>query len=189
MLIPLLFVVLLGCSKKSSTEDPVVVPDLFPLKTGNTWTYKTTRMDTVISSHFNKVIGDTIILGETWSRVSYDDALVSIMKNKSDGLWFMNPTKSTSGIAILYYKYPVPAGTQYVTTDGVNVTVVSVNETVTVPMGTFSCYHYTMTYPNSEVYQEYYCPGKGLVRMDKFAVNGGISVLKEKVELVSAVLY
>lgn len=189
LLIPLLLITLVACKKSDSTEDPASVPSLFPLKIGNTWNFKSTKMDTVITNHFNKVIKDTTLLDETWAVLTYDNAVNSILKNKLDGLWFVIPTKSTSGnTAILYYKYPVASGTQYMTPDSVNVTVVSTNESVTVPMGTFACYHYTMRYANKEVYQEYFCPGTGLVKIEKFYVNGAITVLKEKVELVSAVL-
>lgn len=186
----LLLAVVAGCSKSDDNQDqPPATPSLIPLQIGNNWNYRSTMQDTVITTHFNTVIGDTSIRDEDWFIMTYDNQVSVLLNNRSDGLWFWNNSKSTMGTSILYYRYPVPAGTEYYTTDSVFVSVVSVNESVTVPMGTFSCYHYTMKYPGNAVYQEYYCPGTGLIKLEKYYVDGSIIILKDKVELLSAVLY
>ncbi len=116
----LLLAVVAGCSKSDDNQDqPPATPSLIPLQIGNTWYYRETLQvaDTLITERMQKVVGDTSIRDEDWFVLSYDNQHQTLMNNRSDGLWLYQDWKSTMGTSILYYRYPVPAGTEYYTTD------------------------------------------------------------------------
>ncbi|MCX6271486.1 MAG: hypothetical protein NTU44_09755 [Bacteroidetes bacterium] len=161
---------LMGVSCKKDKDESNKT--LFPLKVGNVWNFRELMNDSVIGTHFNKVLKDTnMFSNEQWFVVTYDNTTNLYMKIKNDGLWFaMNDTNMVLK-PVLFYKYPATINEQYQPTSGVTVTVLSTSVNVTVPAGTFNCYEYEVVYGIDAVYDEYYCPGVGLVKI----ANNGIA--------------
>ena len=174
-----------GCS---SSNEPSVM-ELFPLKVGNTWTFNFTDEDNVTTEVVNTVKNEiTILQNEKWFVLDYDNELQSVCKNKSDGFWFADyNTESKIYTPELVYKYPASTGNQYETNSGIKVKVVSINEKITVPFGTFDCYHYEIDYGDDMVTDEYFAPNVGLIKLVSYAVEAGQKIKKSTTELKSFV--
>jgi hypothetical protein len=175
-----------GCSKKTDPPTPAI-KEIFPLKVGNTWTFKSVRSDSSQSFHVNEVIRDTLCDAQTWYILTYDTDIRTICKNTAEGWWFLyaeNPL--LPGTAALYYRYPATLNAQYMTADSSLVTVVGLNESVTVASGTFSCYHYHMIhYRENYECEEFFAPGTGFIKHIVYEPGTGIARVYETTTLVS----
>lgn len=178
----------IGCKKENQATPQTLT--IFPLKTGNTWSFQFVRNDSVKSNHVNEVIGDTLIGGQTWFILTYDTSVRTVCKNTTEGWWFMNyPAPTKPGTPALYYRYPAQVNDQYMTIDSSLVTVVSTSEKVTVAAGTFTCYHYHMIhYLESYECEEFFSPGTGLIKHVVYEPNTGTSSVKETATLISCKL-
>ncbi len=157
------FILLLSISSCKKENNPVMPePEqrqvLMPLSIGNIWIIKVSFLDTlgnVTSTQFDtmKVLRDTTIEGKQWYITNWD-----IYRNEPDGLyiWLTKPH--------LIYKYPANAGDTY-RTGSATVKIVSTNENHSVPYGTLKCYHYQLTYDNTNGYKQnnFTSPGVGYV--------------------------
>jgi len=190
-LIWLISILLMGIVSCKKSETPIVtVLEIFPLKIGNNWQFQTTLFDTIVTFHVNTVVKDTMLsTNNSWFVLTYDTNTRLVCKNRPDGCWFWvtNPV-FPQGIEVLYYRYPANVSDRYQTTDGIVVLVAGINVTVTVPAGTFGCYQYNTTYPSGDMYMEYYAPGIGLVRLDRYILSNGIKNIIESTELISYTL-
>jgi len=172
-----------GCKDDESPTSVQPRPDVIvPLTVNNQWTYRRTFFDstgtvTSVDTFMNYVRRDTIIQGETWASTSYWGSC----RNNSDGYWFyyLQP--------VLQYKYPAAAGDFFMLQQD-TVRVVSTNQQVTVPFGTFACYDYQRTFFGLP-YHSLVCPKLGLVR-DEWVVrvNGGSPYVSARVELIGCVI-
>ena len=144
-----------GCSQPTP---PASAPAIFPLTEGNTWVYQISEFDSTNTVQWNTFdtvsIGGTITFGsETWHEVIHtmpNTGFTEYYIAKNEGLW------QKTSIPLVYhtnliYKYPATVN------DTFNVTlqtwpasdptrlyteVISVNENLVVPLGSFSCVHY-----------------------------------------------
>lgn len=174
------FIFLLGC-KDNTVSNENVNKDLIPTKVGNKWNYETTSHEGTRTYHFNEITRDTTLANnEKWFVLSYDDIINSYFLNKEDGLWFL----SEAGTPILYYKNPAQAGNTYQTIDSTFIRVVSVNQPVLVKAGTFNCIHYD-TRNSKYLFDEYWAPGVGLVKLTTYPLNSNKQVILENTELIS----
>jgi len=190
--IPLLLTIPLllayACHKENDSS-PIPL-EIFPLKIGYHWVFRTTLADSTKFNHVNDVLKDTLINSEQWFILTYDTVIRTICRNTSQGWWYIFNGKSLSiGKPDLYWKYPTHVNDQYLTADSSLVTVVSINEIVTVPAGSFQCYHYHMIhYKESYECEEYLAPGFGLVKHTVYVPGSGNSKISEVTELLSYVL-
>lgn len=125
------------CKKDENPTNNVILGSIMPLKVGNTWTFRVSIYDTngVPFSSSDEVLSitrDTTIGNEKWFRFGS-----SWVTNRSDGLWRL----TNSGTAYLVFKYPAKVNDTY-SSDGEQVVVTSINQTVSVLHGQYSCYAY-----------------------------------------------
>jgi len=184
LLFPALLV-MAGCKKNETSYEPVKSPEIFPLSIGYHWNFTTTTSDKVKTTHVNDVINDTLIDGEKWFVLTYDHSIRTICRNNSSGWWFMYQSVLLSPVTpSLYYRYPASVNEVYMTLDSTKVTVLSVNDIVTVPAGKFTCYRYHMIhYREGYECDEYLSPGTGLVLHVIYAPGIGTTKVAEVTEL------
>ena len=169
-----------GCSERSVSEPdntekqtPVV-----PLSVGNYWNYNTKDSIHSTGQVFNYntffcVYGDTVINNERWYLWGpYEKSDVWYI-NKQYGLISLSIFKSGDETSIRIdttFKYPVILGDKYK-----NLEVLSVNEKVAVPVGTFSCIHfrYTIIGNPSDIIDEYFAPGIGRIKTVSNSILNG----------------
>jgi hypothetical protein len=185
LVIPI-FLMIAGCSKNETT-DPITSPEIFPLKTGNHWVYRTTTNDTVTATHVNDVIKDTLCNGEPWFVLTYDNSVRTVCRNNTAGWWFQyQATPHSPETPSLYYRYPASVNEVYMTLDSTKVTVLSVSDIVTVPAGKFTCYRYHLIhYREGFECDEYLSPGTGLIWHVVYSPGSGITKVAEVTELMS----
>jgi hypothetical protein len=190
-----LLLVFAACSEGDNPVNVPAAPDvIMPLGIGSQWAYQrsnydadgTIRVRDTISTY---ILGDTLIDSERWFVYGVASPAGEFFTNKADGLWYRQKNVSTPG---LYAKYPAQDGDIFIERNGDTVHVVSTNQAVEVPDGTFLCYEYMQPprfYAGQTVrfrYRYDYCPGIGLIRMQQFIIYGiNPEYLRYSLELLS----
>jgi len=190
LLFSAVLIMVAGCCKKEDPYTPVQ-PEIFPLKLGNHWLFKTTGSNSSVTIHVNDVTKDTTYNSEQWYILTYDTVIQTVCKNNSAGWWFLYyPDLISPPVPALYYHYPAAVNEQYMTADSSRVTVMSISDLVTVPAGKFTCYRYHMIhYREGYECDEYLAPGVGLVFHIVYAHGSGTSSIAEVTELQSYFLH
>ena len=193
----ILFGFFLGCSDSSTEPETqkVTIDSLFPLKIGNSWSVqvkeysKSTGMLSGTDTTDILVTGNTTFKGLSAFSATFDGDPGVIYKSGND-LYFVD---MPSGFQQLVARYPMTIGQ----TDKVIDTLVddtrtrvffkllSSNESVTVPAGTFSTYHFQEIDLSGKaepldtlgITNTYFTPGTGFIRQTIFEPGEG-SVLK-----------
>ena len=161
-----------SCSKKDS--NPVTTNNsttIFALVIGNQWIYQNYTYDSasgtliLAARDTAKITRDTLIQGEKW----FTSGNGSYSANRSDGNWEYD---TISGMQ-LNFKYPAQVNDSYKViifdsgghgSDTEKVKVLSINQSVTVPAGTFSCVTYQWSNPTGDAIATFqFAPGIGLV--------------------------
>ncbi|MES2765302.1 MAG: hypothetical protein V4642_05510 [Bacteroidota bacterium] len=160
--------VLAGC--KSSTTEPDTTPKtIMPLKTGNSWVYKSytiepnTGLKIDTKRDFTTTVGaETLVNGEKWFSISNfimpnnDEVMVQL---KADGLWL-----TVDDLPGLLFKYPAQLNSTF-TNPGGMVTVVSTSAKVESGGKNYTCYHYKIQEEVADSDINFYvAPGIGLVK-------------------------
>lgn len=177
---------LAACSNNNDTSGNGSKMDvIMPLAIGNSWTYEVQPADSAdgVPMFTDSVIGFDTINGVQWALVQRSSLASSFFyRDASDGLHKVE-TYDTAGIFDnLLAKYPAQTGDSYtdslwifyhnggdtnwkVMPGSATTTVLSINESVSVPAGTFHALKYeylpSLSYP-----EQYYVPGIGMVEMD-----------------------
>ncbi|MBI2571130.1 MAG: hypothetical protein HYV63_29340 [Candidatus Schekmanbacteria bacterium] len=143
---------------RTRTPTPTPKPPskpIFPLSTGNTWKYS----EPLVGEFTSTVIGTYQTGGKTVFRVhsslSSDDGL---LRNESDGTYSYGSVGDPWSTGELWLKYPTSPGESW-NFAGTEVSVVSVDTSVDVPAGTFTC----VVYQTGNLLL-YFAPGVGMVR-------------------------
>lgn len=168
-----IFLLLIGCKDDNIiVNPPSEIPEIVPLKVGNTWSYQTTVYDTsgnIVSTTVDSfsVIADTIINGQ--KRFIFSTGV--IRWNNVFGFWItMSPD------SVLFFKYPANVGDEY----GYGLKVICKDSTIVVPGGAFKCYGYSVN-----VAIDYVSPGVGLVKEEWYKDKlSGDKYLYQKQELL-----
>jgi hypothetical protein len=129
-------------TEENSLVGPISSPGIVPLSVGNKWIRSIELYDTsgnVFSTWIDSIIvtRDTIAEGSRWFMLKMG-GLEYPMVNRSNGLWCLNG----GGIAFMWYKFPAVVGDSFLVGDPIPMRVRSVDTTITVPQGAFSCYSY-----------------------------------------------
>ena len=169
--------------------------DILPLGVNNAWNFIGTHYDSLGSiiatgSISSNILSDTVIQGTTWyfhNSTILDPSV--LFAEKADGLWGLS-LSPTQGFSALFLKYPAIANETYPSlhfdTDTSLVVVISTNQAITVPAGTFSCHHYHLSLLGSDIADFYLSPGTGWVRVEIYGKKpNGQSYLSGKLELSS----
>jgi hypothetical protein len=141
-----------------------IMVSLIPLKIGNTW-FATDKYDTngVFKSSMEgayKIIKDSLFKGKKWAVMDEYELVTgpgtngALVRNDTDGIHIMDEMRNGDLLNTLWFKYPCKAGDEFanfsstyndlgdIETDDYVTKVISINESVTVPAGTFKCIHY-----------------------------------------------
>jgi hypothetical protein len=155
----------LTTSGTTSTETQKTGP--FPLKVGNTWTYKISSFDAEGKSLGTSgqviyhVTLDTTVLGEKWY----------YLESNGGGLFYFNRTNGVwnfvKGTMQPFFKYPSTKNAWYSTNLGYMI-ILSTDTNLTVPKGTFSCYQYRLV-QSTPMFDYYFATGVGIVGIDFFS--------------------
>jgi hypothetical protein len=170
-----------------STPQPIDSGFILPLSVGNEWNYKDTGFDfdgtikfpEIDFSYNLRIKKDTVIGGNLWSQIvslpeSNDAGFREWLSNRQNGLWEGYP-QSGDSLTWLRLPYPAEAGTK-ATARYDEWWVVSNNVMVTVPAGTFRCYHYKVKSLGNWSYgiinDYFYSPNIGLIRINGYTHTG-----------------
>ncbi len=148
ILLPLAFAFLLSACKKddnnSTTNPNNTTTTTSTIKVGSKWTFKRTDYDdqtgtNVISTtnYTLTVIRDSTINNEKWMILQHSNGQYGLVKFATDGMYIM----SSSG-ARLKYKKSAAVNDTWTDESDQTCKVVSTNQTVTVPKGTFNNAYY-----------------------------------------------
>ncbi|HVN48680.1 MAG TPA: hypothetical protein VMU30_07650 [Bacteroidota bacterium] len=160
----LLFRLQLNCGKGNDEVSDLggVSSPIFPLKVGNTWTYRAnyyTKSGTLLFNETNtqSIIGEKMLNGEKLFLMVSDFWSDQFLIARNNGIYVYYPDLK---MAALKFKYPSTAGEQYssgydfwnddtVHLEQYQTTVDSVNEIVSVPQGSYQCYKYIIPTVNA----------------------------------------
>jgi len=175
LLILLLSILILSCSE--STEPDSSTFSFIPLTIGNKWEYKVTDFDST-GNVINQIYGtrtifeDTVVKGITWYAYT-GDFRGNWNTNKSDGYWVFvegDSGQSINDTSWIEYKFPTQVGEVYGNPD-YPTEVVSTNEIISVPAGSFRTIHYRIQLDDIIFYNflgvsfdSYVCPGLGIIK-------------------------
>lgn len=175
----------------NSSNDSSVIMDL---KVGNQWAYEFKAFDSVGTVQFTdtlvyKIVRDTTINSIKWFFIGNDSYAIELLTNKSDGLWYMRI--SDDGIpgqsAVLIAKYPGSVNDSWLTTDSSTAKLIAKEVGVSIPLGNFSCYHYSITEKHAQYSSQsvYFPIGKTYIRNDRFyKIGSGQVYLESRSELI-----
>jgi hypothetical protein len=161
---------IIGCTKKDDSS--IVAPPAvqltgpFPLAVGSSWTYRLTFYHPDGSTQGGtgtvvyQVTKDTIVYGEKWSYLESGTSGLYYL-NRNNGVWNV-----LNGSMKNFFKYPATARDRYFTNLG-SMSVRSIDTTITVPKGTFSCYEYSLS-QSVPMADYYFLPGTGIIRIDLY---------------------
>ena len=184
-----LFVILFAISCKK--DDPSPTPTTGDIKIGTAWVYKSTQFDetgTVLSSSsFTLTItSQETLLGETWW-VATSGGATTYIRKAADGYYTI-----ANGISQLNFKVPAALNDTWRTTyssaasDYSDFRVMAVNQNVTVPMGTISCYYAEGNDSNSLEDKIWYNAANILVKQEQYDESStGTMYMDSSLELVS----
>ena len=176
-----LLVLVSGCGSENLTvTNPTPVPKIWPLKVGNQWTLENRVTDSLgdlvrVDTSVVLIAKDTVIQQETWYIPTVNgvrDPDMNLVTNRNSGLW------QGGSNGYLLFKYPAKAGDTYVIPMG-KATVLSVNDTMQVPVGTFICHTYKWVGDgevNRAFQWQYFAPGVGWVASVEFYKTPGGTV-------------
>ncbi len=191
---------IVSCSD-NSTEPKEADKQIFPTALNNYWDYDDIEYDeegNVIdeSSYRISLPMDTVVNNIRYFGLAYDNELESAVRNKEDGLYMLSHIDQENNIyENLIFKYPAQTGEVFYAGQDDSVTVVSVNVSVTVPAGTFKCYHYRQIreYPDEEfpemgeryIEDIYACPRLGIVKIEVKASYYSGEFIEHEVEVLT----
>ncbi len=181
----------------NSTARAITPTYIVPLAVGNQWTTRASSRNAegkLISSGIqtSRIISDTTIDGERWfveEFSSSDDnpSRTGLCTNRSDGFYILR-----SGAPLLSVKYPVSVGDRYQGFGG-DAKVLSTNEKISVPKGTFVCYQYSVSLRGPAMARATICysPGVGLVSTEAvtLAANNVSTSSTYTVELLDYIIH
>lgn len=187
----------------SPTNDTREGDVILPLAVGNQWGFVDTQFDsagTVVSTEVAvfSIWDDTTISDENWYRANMIKGGQTwdwgIYTNRSTGLWMQEASGEGQPPqpVELFLKYPATVGDEYFADEdhGI-VTVVSIDTTITVPQGTYSCvlYRYRDADDRELEGDLYCCPDVGRIRTDYYNKTGqGVYFVEDRRELQTLLL-
>jgi hypothetical protein len=148
VLVPLILLLTVG----SCGDNPVFIEGVdgfYPLAVGNTWKFAQSpwlfvgQPDSTFTEY---VVGDTVVNSRKFSRLksTLAHATDQLLSRSEDGLVILRPGQA---VPELLYKFPGKIGDSYAILAGLDtITIVGTAETVTSPLGTFTCMVYQRKY-------------------------------------------
>ena len=181
------FSLLLSCNKNPIAPNTIRTI-LIPLAVGNEWDMVRTGFDsigTVTSTEAESILikADTTIAGQHWFYRDYGIYYFAYQNTETGVLTrLISPYADTN--ALIYFKYPTQVGDTYghpwviespdhasMTDTAEQTTVLSTDEVITVPAGTFHCIKYhtiLLPFGSNFYFDEYVSPNYGWIRTDEY---------------------
>lgn len=205
--IVLISVVLVLVFSSCKYDDNIITPpkrssknEIVPLSVGNYWKYKFTDYESsnpTIRYSEEHITQDTIIDFQEYfvlEQVGFDNKMFSFNDNSG---YNQIPNIFDFNFG-MYVKYPAQVGDEFYYNQFVDsVKIISINKKITVPAGTFECYHYQSFDTFSRMDESgnvieklisqldfYYSVGVGLVLTDNYIIKNNQSTLFTKQELI-----
>jgi hypothetical protein len=173
-------------------KDTLNTNGIKPLVSGNSCRYRVKEFDTtgvLLKSYVyaDSVVKDTVIEKTNWFATS--DYIGYWQTNANDGLRFRQYRTGQPLLEWLEAKYPGTVGFSWQANSSQK-TIASVDTTINVTAGTFSCYYYTGIAYKSATGWEYtdmfYSAKIGLIKSETYKVKtGNVRWLVESVELIT----
>ena len=170
-----------SCGDEENGNNPTESNDLYPLKTGNSWTYEVTSGQGTSQYNYS-ITGDTLIDGEKWYIAvnSANSNVTMFFRNADDGFHQGISENETPLSKVVFYKYPCSKGETFQAYEN-QMIVVSTDTTVTAGNEEFSCIQYRIS--NGYVKFDYFVsPGIGQVKVILANSNGNID---SQIELIN----
>lgn len=196
LIMSLVFLISCGEDKSVSPPKRSSKNEIVPLSIGNYWKYKYTDYEDsneVIKLSEEFITKDTVLENETRFVIEQKGSEFNkICYNNSFGY------NQTSNNYEQFVKYPTFVGDYFLFNDLFDsVKVISMNKKITLPAGTFECYHYqsfdkyTKVDENGVIigqflfqFDLYYSVGVGLVLTNTFNIQENKAILVQKQELI-----
>ena len=169
LLIFVLAFLIMSCNQKNEVLTSTQYSEhLIPLAVGNSWTYSRSDYDTLgkvttTYTYPTRIEYDTIVGGVHW--FSLLDVDVSVWYRDSVAGVVMYPSNK------LLYKYPASKQDSFPAAIGTyTMKVISIDTTINVTAGTFTCYAYLEANPPDSyfIYYYYVSPGIGVVKSEAY---------------------
>jgi len=182
---------LIAAGPKVSTKKSAPAKEIWPLKTGNVWIYKTTIFDdkekvTLERYDTLTVLNDILVGSELFYKVQTVESkdnytYMEFMINREDGFYSHGENKDKARY-LSYFKYPCSVGdTIKIASD--KMLLDSDNAAVKTPAGNFKCYKYNISYPSTQGRNIFYLtPGKGMISFESYKKNK-LAFKRELIEL------
>ena len=166
--------------KVSTKKTSAPAKEIWPLKTGNVWIYKTTMFDEKGKLSLERydtltVLNDLLVGSELFYKVQTVESTdkntyVEFMINRDDGFYSHGENKDKARYTS-YFKYPCSVGdTMKIAKD--NMLLDSNNAKVNTSAGSFTCYKYVIEYKTTQGKNVFYfSPGQGMINYESFKKN------------------
>ena len=184
-----------ACDKDNPVSQGGGATILMPLKVGNQWTYLLKAYDTsgtamVTDTITFALLRDTTIQNEKWYFIVAGASAVELLANRPDGLWYrrIGPDGQSP---VLFAKYPASVNDTWIGIDSSTARVVSTNAGISVPKGTYTCFHYTYAdkYYQFVTSARFFAVGIGFVRDEYYNLtNSGRTYVAMRRELTNLAL-
>ena len=171
-------VLLISCSDNGNGTGPDATCTIYPMQVGNKWFYTLTQLSP--SGEYQgeakivrKITGDTTIQNARWYRVVTEVNGTAVeeqfYKNSRDGCCQWDDTHSQ-----LVFKYPVTKNYSYSIGGMGEMTVLSLDTSIDVPCGRYSCCLYQFDYTYVDIRsRDFMTPNVGLVRSEHHIMQSG----------------
>lgn len=169
-----------GCSSDKATDGDPIPNVIVPLALGSSWAGTQIEYDSngaEVTNFYQTffINQDTTVAGERWFSIAGGKILLA---NHTDGLWSRYGFQDTLDLQdpAMYAKYPATVGDTW--QSGVDlsatVSVVSIDTSVTVPMGTYKCYLYRwVRYSGTRIDHYFIAPKTGWVKTEYYKFTEG----------------
>ncbi len=194
--------IIVGCTKYNITEPPLpYLPKIIPLEIGYHWQYLQSDIDSIgnVSEPVDRLTFSVANLLTGTNSFGYYAIEVTgkvvtfsstiYMKNLDNGLHSLK-VDNIPYVEELFLKFPSAVGESY-TWSGFTVTILSVDTTITVPAGAYSCYHYclssgdTTSSARSQVNNLFYALEIGYVKSEAYSYKNSKRISGVLIELDS----
>jgi hypothetical protein len=161
--------------------------ELIPLKVGNTWIYKSEKLDndgSPVTSFYSymTILADTTVDGVKYS-IRNGNNRADFCTNNKDGFSIYQKGQTP----LLDLKYPVTLNETFIRRNRDTTFVTALDDKVEVPAGKFTCIKYeTLSNDSKLVY--HVCPTVGIIKIENYTLEGDVYKPQAQLSLTNVFL-